>query len=314
MSTYSLTTEAVGRRIKPFKSLGQHFLTDSSYTDKIIEAADLTKEDIVIEIGPGSGAMTGKLCEAAGRVVAIEIDRRFLPTLEKAVSGAENVDIIFADVLKTDLNQLITDSRIRLAMDAGIKNPVVKVVANLPYYITTPIVMKILEGDMNEGNINMENINKEAYTGPIPSMLLLMMQKEVAERITASPGGREYGVLSVITQYFTIPEIRFIVPSAAFYPRPAVDSAVVRMVVRKKPPVEVADKAYLFKLIKAAFGQRRKTLQNAIYNSGMTGLSKEEIAASAVSAGISAGSRAETLSIAQFAKLAEILRSRSGII
>ncbi|MDD5603408.1 MAG: 16S rRNA (adenine(1518)-N(6)/adenine(1519)-N(6))-dimethyltransferase RsmA [Eubacteriales bacterium] len=278
------------RRRRPVKSLGQHFLADGIVVGKIAEAAMLTKDDLVIEIGPGRGAVTAELCRRAGRVAAVEIDRHLAAELEAALSFYGNFSMINADILKTDIRELIEAEK---AKAPEIKAPVVKIVSNLPYYITTPIIMKILEASSPEG--------------PEPAMLILMMQKEVAVRIAASPGGKDYGVLSVAARYYTVPEVLFTVPPSSFIPVPGVESAVIRMTLNRTPPAEISDEKYFFRVVKAAFGQRRKTLVNALYNSGAFKAGKNEIAGLVEALGKKPDIRGETLSITDFARLAEML-------
>ena len=256
------------------KSLGQNFLTDRGVVMGMIAAAGIGKEDTVIEIGPGIGALTRELSAAAGKVTAIEIDRDLFPVLEFTLSGCENVEVIHADVLKTDVGEMI-----RSAGGA-------KVVGNLPYYITTPIIMRLLECD------------------PAPENITIMMQKEVAERIMAEAGSRERGALSIAVQYHCLVEEVLEVPKESFAPVPKVDSAVLLLTPRKKKAVEVEDEDLFFRCVRAGFGQRRKTLYNSLTG---TGRGKEEIGAALDSLGIERNRRAETLTMQEFADIANAL-------
>ena len=261
------------------KRFGQNFLIDEHVLDKITQASLVGKEDGVIEIGPGIGTMTQRLCEAAGRVVAIEIDRELIPILHDTLSGYDNVRVIHADVLKTDLAALITEE---------FDGMNVRVVANLPYYITTPIVMNLLEQRL-----------------PISS-ITIMVQKEVAQRMEADPGTKDYGALSLAVQYYADTYIAANVPPNCFMPRPKVGSSVIRLEVRDRPVAEVTDEKHMFMLIRAAFNQRRKTLVNAVANAGL-GISKEDMKNALEKLGLSETTRGETLSLQQFAALSNIL-------
>ena len=256
------------------KSLGQNFLTDRGVVLGMISAAGISEDDTVIEIGPGIGALTRELSAAAGKVTAIEIDRDLFPVLEFTLSGCENVEVIHADVLKTDVGEMI-----RSAGGA-------KVVGNLPYYITTPIIMRLLECD------------------PAPENITIMMQKEVAERIMAEAGSRERGALSIAVQYHCLVEEVLEVPKESFAPVPKVDSAVLLLTPRKKKAVEVEDEDLFFRCVRAGFGQRRKTLYNSLTG---TGRGKEEIGAALDSLGIERNRRAETLTMQEFADIANAL-------
>ena len=281
----SQTKDIIKRyKIKMIKSLGQNFLIDDSIIENIVDAALINKNDSVIEIGPGIGNMTKYLAEKAGRVFAVEIDKHLIPALRQNISSYKNIDIINEDILKTDLGKLINDAKAEGAS--------VKVVANLPYYITTPVVMRFLE-----------------ETQGIDS-LIFMMQKEVADRILATPGGKVYGALTVVVQYYACAERLFDVPPHCFIPQPEVTSTVLKMDIIKEPPVELVNKETFFKTIKAAFGQRRKTLQNALINSGYFGKTKEEIAQIITSIGIDINRRGETLTINQFAQLSNLLSTK----
>lgn len=262
------------------KRFGQNFLIDEHVLDKIVDAALIGKEDGVIEIGPGIGTMTQRLCEAASKVVAIEIDKELIPILSETMSGYDNVKIINADVMKTDLDKLIRDEFSGMS---------VKVVANLPYYITTPIVMSLLENHL-----------------PVES-ITIMVQKEVAQRMQAGPGTKDYGALSLAVQYYADTYIAANVPPNCFMPRPKVGSGVIRLTVRKEAKVEVADEKLMFSLIRAAFNQRRKTLVNAVTNFPGLDYTKEDIEKALAGLGISEKIRGEALSLQQFADLSNIL-------
>ncbi len=262
------------------KRFGQNFLIDEHVLDKIVDAALIGKGDGVIEIGPGIGTMTQRLCEAASKVVAIEIDKELIPILSETMSGYDNVKIINADVMKTDLDKLIRDEFSGMS---------VKVVANLPYYITTPIVMSLLENHL-----------------PVES-ITIMVQKEVAQRMQAGPGTKDYGALSLAVQYYADTYIAANVPPNCFMPRPKVGSGVIRLTVRKEAKVEVADEKLMFSLIRAAFNQRRKTLVNAVTNFPGLDYTKEDIEKALAGLGISEKIRGEALSLQQFADLSNIL-------
>ncbi|MBQ9014846.1 MAG: 16S rRNA (adenine(1518)-N(6)/adenine(1519)-N(6))-dimethyltransferase RsmA [Firmicutes bacterium] len=269
------------------KGLGQNFLTDPSVPEAMVRGSGIGPQDLVIEIGPGIGVLTAAAAEAAGRVVAIEVDGRLLPILGETLQEYENIEVICADVLKTDLAQLI-DEQIRTYGLTG----AVRVIGNLPYYITTPIIMKLLEEEL-----------------PIDS-ITVMMQKEVADRIEAGPGSREYGAISLAVQYYCRVSRIISVPKEVFLPRPKVDSAVLLLELREEKAVRVKDEARLFTCIRAGFGQRRKTLVNSL--SGAGNLPKETVREVLAAAGIEENRRAETLSIEEFAKIADELTSREG--
>lgn len=262
------------------KSLGQNFLTDSHIVDKIIDSAGPGSGDLVLEIGPGIGVLTAEAARRAGRVVAVEIDRNLIPILEETLSEFDNVEVINQDVMKTDLNRLIS----RYEEIGGQKRTGVKIIGNLPYYITTPIIMKILE------------------EGVLADSLTIMLQKEVADRILAGPGGKTYGALSVAVQYYCTVSPVAKVPKEVFVPQPKVDSSVIRLDLRKEKPVELDSEEAFFATIKGGFGQRRKTLLNSL--TGVMGKTREEIASALEQAEIHPGRRAETLSIEEFAALA----------
>lgn len=262
------------------KKFGQNFLIDTHVLDKIISAAGVTKDDMVLEIGPGIGTMTQYLAEAAGKVVAVEIDSNLIPILEETLASYDNVTVMNADVLKVDIKQLAEE------YNGG--RPI-KVVANLPYYITTPIIMGLFEGDVPIDNIT------------------VMVQKEVADRMQVGPGSKDYGALSLAVQYYAEPYIVANVPPNCFIPRPNVGSAVIRLTRHKTPPVDVQDAKLMFKLIRASFNQRRKTLQNGLNNSPEIPFSKEQIVEAIESLGVSATVRGEALTLEQFAALANFL-------
>ena len=262
------------------KSLGQNFLTDINIIDAIIEGSEIGSEDLVIEIGPGMGVLTAAAAEAAGRVIAVEIDRHLIPILKDTLAEYDNIEIINADIMKTDLTELIESNR-----QAGR----VRIIGNLPYYITTPIVMKLLE----------ERVPADSIT--------IMMQKEVADRIKAEPGGKTYGALTVAVGFYCTVSHVANAPKEVFVPRPKVDSTVIRLDIREKPPVELINEKIFFETIKNGFGQRRKTLLNSL--TGVQGLAKEQIGEALKSAGIDPKRRAETLSLKEFAELANSIVS-----
>ncbi|MGE5613031.1 MAG: 16S rRNA (adenine(1518)-N(6)/adenine(1519)-N(6))-dimethyltransferase RsmA [Bacillota bacterium] len=269
--------------LRPVKSLGQNFVTDRDVLEKMAEAVGLDKEDIVLEIGPGTGSLTSVLAEKAGKVVAVEIDRRLIPVLHENLKEYSNVHVINADILKLDIGNMLVPY-----LDKGRR---LKIAANLPYYITTPVIMKLLEHD----------------TGA--KTMVFMVQKEVACRMKAKPGGKDYSALSIAVQYYSRPTVVFDVPPQAFIPRPDVYSSVIKLEIFDRPPVEVRDEALFFRLVKAAFAQRRKTLANALINSGYFGLDREKTGAMLSELGIGKKQRGETLTIEQFAQLANYLSS-----
>lgn len=258
------------------KKFGQNFLVDANILNKIVDSADIHKDDCVIEIGPGIGTLTQYLAESAGEVIAVEIDKNLIPILNETLSGYENVTIINGDILKTDINKLVRERN---------QGRPVKVIANLPYYITTPIIMGLFESHV-----------------PLDS-ITVMVQREVADRMQAGPGTKDYGALSLAVQYYAKPEIVANVPPNCFLPRPKVGSAVVRLTRHSAPPVEVEDESRLFALIRAAFNQRRKTLCNAVGNAPESGMSKEGIMAALDRLGLPQTIRGEALTLEQFAKL-----------
>lgn len=262
------------------KKFGQNFLIDGHVLDKIIAGAGVTKDDMVLEIGPGIGTMTQYLAEAAGKVVAVEIDRNLLPILQETLSDYDNVKVIHADVLSLDLEKLVQEE------NGG--RPI-KVVANLPYYITTPIIMALFEQHVPLANVT------------------VMVQKEVAARMKSGPGSKDYGALSLAVQYYAEPYIVANVPCNCFMPRPNVDSAVIRLTRYEEQPVQVKDEKMLFKVIRASFNQRRKTLQNGLNNSSELNFTKDQIAAAIAAAGFSPSVRGEALTLEQFARLTDIL-------
>lgn len=266
------------------KRFGQNFLIDSHVLDKIVNAAGITKEDCVLEIGPGIGTMTQYLAEHAGRVVAVEIDTNLLPILAETLKDYSNVTVINEDILKVDMNSLVEEYN---------NGRPIKVVANLPYYITTPIIMGLFES-----NVPIENIT-------------VMVQKEVADRMQVGPGSKDYGALSLAVQYYASPYIVANVPPNCFIPRPNVGSAVIRLTRYQEPPVQVKDAKLMFRLIRASFNQRRKTLQNGLNNSLELSFSKEEIAAVIESLGLPAAVRGEALTLEQFAALANAFTERT---
>ena len=257
------------------KKFGQNFLIDTHVLDKIILAADITEDDFVVEIGPGIGTMTQYLASAAGHVVAIEIDKALIPILQDTLSGYHNVTILHNDVMKVDLEELAEK------MNQG--RPI-KIVANLPYYITTPIIMGLFE----------KHVPLESIT--------VMVQKEVADRMQVGPGSKDYGALSLAVQYYAEPYIVANVPANCFMPRPKVGSAVIRLTAHKKPPVEVQDEKLMFSIIRASFNQRRKTLQNGISHVAELGISKEQTVKVLEDMNLSPSIRGEAMTLSQFAE------------
>ena len=256
-------------KLRADKKLGQNFLIDENVVHQIVAAAELSEADTVLEVGPGIGTLTQGLAESKARVVAVELDTRLLPVLATTLNGYDNVRVVHGDILKVNIME-------------EVGAPSFKVCANLPYYITTPIIFALLEQ-----RLPMER-------------LVAMVQKEVAERMAAQPGGKEYGALSVAIQYYTEPKIAFIVPPTSFIPAPAVDSAVIVCKRREKPPVEVCDEGLFFRVVKAAFSLRRKMLSNSLKNMG---IKSEQVAKWLELAGVDGKRRAETLSLEDFAKL-----------
>ncbi len=263
------------------KRFGQNFLIDTHVLEKIIRSAEITKEDLVLEIGPGIGTMTQYLCENAREVVAVEIDKNLIPILTNdTLAEYDNITIINEDILKVDLNKLVQERN---------NGKRIKVVANLPYYITTPIIMGLFEA-----HVPLENIT-------------VMVQKEVADRMQAGPGSKDYGALSLAVQYYAKPYIAANVPPNCFMPRPNVGSAVIRLTLHEEPTVKVKDEKFMFALIRASFNQRRKTLVNGLTNAAELNLTKEAVQAALEQMGLSATVRGEALTLEQFAELANRL-------
>lgn len=262
------------------KKFGQNFLIDTRVLEEIIDAAQITKDDFVLEIGPGIGTMTQYLCEAAREVVAVEIDTNLIPILKDTLSAYNNVEVFNQDILKVDIASL--------ARERNNDRPI-KVVANLPYYITTPIIMGLFESHV-----------------PIDS-ITIMVQKEVADRMQEGPGSKEYGALSLAVQYYAKPEIVVNVPPSCFMPQPKVGSAVIRLTRHEQPLVQVDNEKLMFQVIRASFNQRRKTLANGLNNFGSFGLNKEEIQSCIEELGVPVNIRGEALSLEQFAELSNII-------
>lgn len=262
------------------KKFGQNFLIDTHVLDKIVTAAGVTKDDCVLEIGPGIGTMTQYLADSARRVVAVEIDQHLIPILEETLKEYDNITVLNADILKVDIKQLVDEYN---------DGRPVKVVANLPYYITTPIIMGLFESGVPIDNIT------------------VMVQKEVADRMQVGPGSKDYGALSLAVQFYAEPYIVANVPPNCFIPRPNVGSAVIRLTRHREPPVKVKDQALMFKLIRASFNQRRKTLLNGLNNSPEIAASKEQIAEAIETLQVSPSIRGEALTLEQFAALADAL-------
>lgn len=303
---------------RPRKGLGQNFLVDANIVQKILSAADLSHRDVVVEIGPGVGALTKYLAKAVKKVIAVEIDRDLLPILAETITGLENVEVVLGDALKVNFDKMVRE-KTGLNFSAGgdaaagdIRNvnsahntdqggfgsckgnrsmAGYKVLGNLPYYISTPLIMHLLTGSFHLHS------------------LVMMVQKEIAERITAVPGGKDYGILSVAVQFYTVPELVHKVPRTVFIPPPKVDSAVVKMYVREKPAVSVRDDNIFFAVVRAAFGKRRKTLVNALADV-CPALSKTARKKLLTDAGVDPERRGETLNLAEFAALADALYSR----
>ncbi len=263
------------------KKFGQNFLIDTRVLERIIESAEITKEDCVLEIGPGIGTMTQYLAEAAREVVAVEIDKNLIPILQNdTLAEYDNVTIINDDILKVDINKIVQEKN---------NGAPIKVVANLPYYITTPIIMGLFES-----HVPLESIT-------------IMVQKEVADRMQEGPGSKEYGALSLAVQYYAKPEIVANVPPNCFIPRPNVGSAVIRLTRHETPPVEAKDEAHMFALIRASFNQRRKTLVNGLSNAENLHLNKEAVLEALEQMGLPATVRGEALSLEQFGELSNII-------
>ena len=262
------------------KKFGQNFLIDTHVLEKIIDASEITKDDCVLEIGPGIGTMTQYLAESAREVIAVEIDKALIPILGDTLKEYDNVTVINDDILKVDINRIVEEKN---------NGQPIKVVANLPYYITTPIIMGLFESHV-----------------PLKS-ITIMVQKEVADRMQVGPGTKDYGALSLAVQYYAKPEIVANVPPNCFIPRPNVGSAVIRLTRYEEPPVKAEDEKFMFNLIRASFNQRRKTLVNGLQNGGL-GLSKEKIVEALEEMNLPATIRGEALTLEQFAYLSNILR------
>lgn len=274
--------------IKPIKSLGQNFIIDKNIIDKIIEKSLIGKEDLVIEIGPGLGVLTAAAAEKAAKVIAIEIDENLIPILYDTLKEYSNIEIINNDILKTDLRKILEQNK----EINGQRIQGVKILGNLPYYITTPIIMKIMEDKVAVDSIT------------------VMMQKEVADRIVAEPGSKAYGALSVAVQYYCTVTHVANVSKEVFFPRPKVDSTVIRLDLRKEKHIQLNDEDAFFAVVKAGFGQRRKTLLNSL--TGIYGLTKDEIGTIIKNAGIDPVRRAETLQLQEFAALANMIRPKNN--
>ena len=264
------------------KKFGQNFLIDGGVLEGIVEAAGVTDKDCVLEIGPGIGTLTQYLAEAAGRVVAVEIDKTLLPVLSDTLSEYDNVTVINNDVLKVDIDKIIEEYN---------EGRPIKVVANLPYYITTPIIMKLFE------------------SGALIESITVMVQKEVADRMAAGPGNKDYGSLSLAVGFYAEAQTVIDVPPSSFIPQPNVGSAVVRLTKYPVPKVKVKDDKYLFEIIRTSFNQRRKTLSNSLSNNAALGVSRDKVTAALVKMGIDERARGETLTLEQFAELSDILQS-----
>lgn len=278
LGTPSATKEIINKYSFAFqKKFGQNFLIDSNVLESIIRGAEITKDDFVLEIGPGIGTMTQYLCEAARQVVAVEIDKMLIPILEDTLSEYDNVEVINQDVLKVDIKSLAEEKN---------NGKPIKVVANLPYYITTPIIMGLFESGV-----------------PIDS-ITIMVQKEVADRMRTGPGSKDYGALSLAVQYYATAKVILNVSATCFMPRPNVDSAVIKLTRHKEPTVNVADEKLMFKIIRASFNQRRKTLVNGLKNSPELSFSKEQIVKAIEKIGKPETIRGEALTLEEFAELA----------
>ena len=278
LGTPSATKEIINKYSFAFqKKFGQNFLIDSNVLESIIRGAEITKADFVLEIGPGIGTMTQYLCEAARQVVAVEIDKMLIPILEDTLSEYDNVEVINQDVLKVDIKSLADEKN---------NGKPIKVVANLPYYITTPIIMGLFESGV-----------------PIDS-ITIMVQKEVADRMQTGPGSKDYGALSLAVQYYATAKVILNVSATCFMPRPNVDSAVIKLTRHKEPTVNVADEKLMFKIIRASFNQRRKTLVNGLKNSPELSFSKEQIVKAIEKIGKPETIRGEALTLEEFAELA----------
>ena len=278
LGTPSATKEIINKYSFAFqKKFGQNFLIDSNVLESIIRGAEITKDDFALEIGPGIGTMTQYLCEAARQVVAVEIDKMLIPILEDTLSEYDNVEVINQDVLKVDIKSLAEEKN---------NGKPIKVVANLPYYITTPIIMGLFESGV-----------------PIDS-ITIMVQKEVADRMQTGPGSKDYGALSLAVQYYATAKVILSVSATCFMPRPNVDSAVIKLTRHKEPTVNVVDEKLMFKIIRASFNQRRKTLVNGLKNSPELSFSKEQIVKAIEKIGKPETIRGEALTLEEFAELA----------
>ena len=281
LGTPGATKEVINKYSFAFqKKFGQNFLIDSNVLENIVEAAGITKDDFVLEIGPGIGTMTQYLCESARQVLAVEIDKMLIPILEDTLSEYDNVEVINQDVLKVDIKSLVEEKN---------NGRPIKVVANLPYYITTPIIMGLFESKV-----------------PIES-ITIMVQKEVADRMQTGPGSKDYGALSLAVQYYAEAKVMLNVSATCFMPSPNVDSAVIKLTRHQESPVEVKDESLMFRIIKASFNQRRKTLVNGLKNSSELDFSKEEITEAIKSIGKEENIRGEKLTLEEFAKLSNAL-------
>ena len=280
----SATKEIINKYSFAFqKKFGQNFLIDANILENIVGAAEISKEDFVLEIGPGIGTMTQYLCEAAGQVVAVEIDKMLIPILQDTLSEYDNVEIINQDVLKVDINSMAEEKN---------QGKPIKVVANLPYYITTPIIMGLFESKV-----------------PIES-ITIMVQKEVADRMQTGPGSKDYGALSLAVQYYADAKVMLNVSASCFMPRPNVDSAVIQLTRHRKAPVDVEDEKLMFQIIRASFNQRRKTLVNGLKNSLELDFSKEEILSAIQEIGKPDTIRGEALTLEEFAMLSNQLKKK----
>jgi len=278
LSSSKITAEIIKKYgFKMTKSLGQNFLINENILDKIIESADISSDDIVLEIGTGIGTLTQRLCENAKKVIAVEIDKNLIPILNETLSDYDNITIINKDILKTDINEELKNLSV---------NQKIKVVANLPYYITTPIIMKVLEDKVNV------------------DCMVLMLQKEVADRMNATPSTKDYGSLSIAVQYYCDTDIVCKVPKSSFIPEPNVDSLVLKLVVNEKRKVEINDEELFFKIVRGSFSKRRKTILNSLSNYEDLG-DKDKIQKLLEISEIDAKRRGETLSIYEFANLAK---------
>lgn len=285
LSNPQVTIETIKKHGFDFqKKFGQNFLIDAHVLEKIMDAAEITKEDCVLEIGPGIGTMTQYLAERARKVIAVEIDSKLIPILKETLGSYDNVQIINEDILKLDIEALVAEEN---------QGKPIKVVANLPYYITTPIIMGLFEQHVPLNNIT------------------VMVQKEVADRMQVGPGTKDYGALSLAVQYYAKPYIVANVPPNCFIPRPNVASAVIRLTRYQEPPVKVQDEKLMFRLIRASFNQRRKTLVNGIGNAPELPFTKEQTAQALEQMGLSVTIRGEALTLEEFAELSDILGSLS---